>query len=66
MVETPTVVMNNGQLTVNNAGKAVEVYTVDGKLVAADKSGRSNTQFNLSARGMYVVKVAGQSVKVVY
>ena len=66
LVETPTVVMNNGQLTVNNAGKAVEVYTVDGKLVAADKSGRSNTQFNLSARGMYVVKVAGQSVKVVY
>ena len=54
----------NGQLTINNVnGEAVNVYSIDGKLVYSNNSGAASISLSLS-NGVYMVKVGAKSVKV--
>ena len=54
----------NGQLTIKNVnGEAVNVYSIDGKLVYSNNSGAANIAISLN-NGVYMVKVGEKTVKV--
>lgn len=49
----------------NPEGAAVEVFGVNGQLVAADRSGQQNVQFGIEAKGIYIVKAGDKTFKIV-
>ncbi len=61
------VAVEGNAIHVNNpAGEDVEVYSVDGKFIAADRTGNTNVVIGLTNEGAYLVKVGKQTVKLVY
>lgn len=62
--DNTTISLNAGVLTVNTPG-AVSVYGVDGSLVASS-TGDGAFTCTLPAKGIYLVKTADKTVKVIY
>ena len=61
----PFVMFSNGNLDIQNpAGDTVEVYTVDGRLIASDATAREHLTMPLALGGTYVVRIGTQSIKV--
>jgi len=56
----------SNQLTICNieAGKVIEVYTISGKRIRSVVSSDETISFNLPAKGVYIVRVGNQQVKV--
>lgn len=50
----------------NPAAEMVEVYSLDGKLVTADRSGNAHVTCVLPGNGVYIVKVGAKSVKLTF
>lgn len=63
----PRLRVNGNVLTVSNPNcEAVKVYTVDGKYVGGDSTGKLTVTVALQAKGAYIVKIGNSSTKVVY
>lgn len=61
------VTVDGNTVRVNNpAGEAVEIYSIDGQFVAADRSGDAHVSVVLADKGAYLVKVGKQTVKLVF
>lgn len=59
------VTINGNELNISNPyGKAVQVYTIDGKLISTGNS--CNTTLSLGAKGTYIVKIGSETRKVLY
>lgn len=64
---TARVKVENGCIVVNNpAGESVSVYTTDGKLAHADRSGATTVTTPALPSGTYVVKAGKHTVKVTF
>ena len=50
---------------INPDGDNIEILDMSGRTVATDKSGSQLVRLTVSARGVYVVRVAGKTLKVV-
>jgi len=57
----------NGQLIVSNVDidKSIEVYTLAGTLVSHTTANSKTTVINLPAKGIYIIKVGNQNLKIV-
>ncbi len=61
----PFVMFSNGNLDIQNpAGEKVEVYTVDGRLIASDATANEHLTMPVAMGGTYVVRIGKQSIKV--
>jgi hypothetical protein len=60
--------VSNGNLILNGlkTGESVQLYGMDGKLLKQQKSLNSILQITLPARGIYLVRLQGKTIKVVY
>ena len=47
-------------------GASVQLYSIDGKLVKQQNANSSELQFNLSGRGIYLIRIQGKATKIVY
>jgi len=57
----------NGQLVISDieAGKQIEVYTLAGKLILQTNANNQTMSINLPAKGIYIVRVGNQNVKII-
>jgi hypothetical protein len=49
-----------------NPGSSVQLYSIDGKLLKQQKANSTELQFNLSGRGIYLIRIQGKTTKIVY
>ena len=49
-----------------NQGATVQLYGIDGKLMKQQHANGSELQFNLSGRGIYLIRIQGNATKIVY
>ena len=62
----PNAFVTDGVINVINPdGDNIEILDMSGRTVATDKSGSQLVRLTVSARGVYVVRVAGKTLKVV-
>jgi len=47
-------------------GSSVQLYSIDGKLLKQQNANGSELQFNLSGRGIYLIRIQGKTTKIVY
>lgn len=60
--------VSNGNLIINGllSGENVQIYSIDGRLFKQQKSVSSTLKIALPARGIYLVRLHGKTLKIIY